>query len=80
MLSTRRPRQQPPGVSGDANGPATDSNNNRNGTGPSRARARLSASCEGNTTAGPRAAHDSVPASLRTSAGGGPCSDSHDEG
>src|SRR5665647_1009332 len=31
----------------------------------SRARARLSASSDGNTTAGPRAAHDSVPASLR---------------
>ena len=65
MLSTRRPRQKPPGVSGDASGPATDSNNNRIGTGPSRARARLSASSEGSATVTPRAAHDIVPASLR---------------
>jgi hypothetical protein len=38
---------------------------NRNGTGPSRLRARDSASSEGNTTVIPRAANVNVPASLR---------------
>ena len=64
-LSTRRPRQNPPGVPAVASGPATASNNSRNGAGPNRARARDSASSDGTATVTPRAAHANVPASLR---------------
>jgi len=64
-LTTRRPRQNAPGVAGPANGPATFSNNSRSGSAPNRARAFDNASSDGILTATPRAAHASVPASLR---------------
>jgi len=63
--TSRRPRQNAPGVPGPASTPAAFSNSSRNGAGPSRVRALDSASSDGTTTVTPRSAQASTPASLR---------------